>query len=229
MSPKRQEQLSDVAVPVVRPIATLPAVERELEEQVRTLLLDPAFKSGLEVEPVPGIWEAPKEPVIYQTENGSWLFGEHSKDLAALELGGAIAAPREQIQRLHALADAGVDCDVVGIAHELPLAWEPGQRLVPDAPKGRRQRQALQAFARGIGQASRATAKTAGAAAEATAVATGVLALGALGTAAAGAAVVAGAAGVVPGALLSLDPIVFGGVEYAGRVKWVELARWNWE
>jgi hypothetical protein len=226
--------MEDVAVPVVRPVTTAPTVERELDERLRRFLLDPAFEAGVEVQRLDGVWEVPRQPAIYQTaDNGAWLFSNHQQDFAALELGGSIAAPREQIQRLHALAEAGLACDVVGIAHELPAGWTPGQRLVPDPPKDRRQREVLQGFAKLIGAASRATAQAAGTAAQATAVAAAGLAVIALGTAVATAAAVAAPAVAVassaPDALLSLDPIIYGGVEQEGRVKWVELARWNWE
>jgi hypothetical protein len=214
--------MEEVAIPVVRPAASV--AERGLEERLKRFLLEPASKAGVEVLPLGGVWQAPTQPAIYQTtDNGAWLFSDHEQDLAALELGGAIAAPREQIQRFQALAEAGISCDVVAIAHELPPDWAPGTRLVPAPPKTR-QREILQAFAKQIGTASRATARAAAVAAEATAVAAGGLTVVALGTAAAAASAVP----AVGGALLSLDPIVFGGVEEDGRVRWVELARWYW-
>jgi len=217
--------MDDVAIPVVRPVVAKPAVEQELDERLRQFLLAPAFKAGLEVQRLEGVWEVPRQPAIYQTANkGAWLFSDHKQDLAALELGGAFAAPREQILRMHALAEAGVECDVVGIAHELPADWTPGLRLVPSPPKTR-EREILQGFAKRIGKASRATATAAGVATQVTAIAAGGLTLIAVG-ATAGAA--GAAAPATAAAVLRLDPIIYGGVEHAGRVRWVELARWDW-
>jgi hypothetical protein len=228
---------NDIEVPVEQPVDVAPAVARDLDDRLKRFLVDPAFRAGVEVQRLDGVWGVPHKPTIYQAaDGGAWLFSDHKRDLAALELGGLHAAPREQINRLYALAEAGIECDIVAIAHELPTGWTPTQRLVPDPPKSRRQREALQGFAKGIASASRATSQAAGTAAQATALATGAIAVVAIGAAVAGiaaagaaAAPAAGAAASAPAAVLSLDPIVYGGVEQGGWVKWVELARWNWE
>ena len=229
-----REREKDVAVPVVQPKTAVPAVKRELDDRLRRFMLGPSLKAGLGIRLLDGVWEIPRQPMIYQApDGGAWLFSDYKQDLAALEMGGVHVAPREQIQRIGALVDAGVECDVVAIAHELPPGWKPGQRLVPDPPRTRRQREALQAFAKQIAAASRATARAAGMAAQATALAAGAIAVVAAGTAVAGgaamAAPLAGAAASAPAVALSLDPIVYGGVEHDGWVRWAELARWNWE
>lgn len=223
--------MENVGVRVVQQAKATPAVARELDEQLKEFLLEPAFKAGVDVKPLDGVWEVPEQPTIYRMpDKGAWLFSNYKQDLMTLELGGVVAAPGEQIRRLHVLAEAGLACDVVAIAHELPPGWEPGQRLVPNPPKTR-EREVMQAFAKQIGKASRATARAAGAATQATAVAAGGLTVIVLGAAVGAVGAAAGtvpAVSAAPAIALSLDPIIYGGVEHAGRVRWVELARWYW-
>ena len=209
-----------IDIPVIQPIPVSREVELQFEQDLRKLILEPAAKQGISLEAIPGVWPQPRQPTLFRGTEETWLLSDFQEDLSALELNGQIAAPGDQIERLSALGKAGIHCDSVAIAHEVPQGWEPGQTLVPTTPGKRRQTEALQAFSQRIGQASRATTRTV--AASATAVAAGTAAL-AVAAAAVPAVAIAAATSV------GLDPIVLGGVVDGDRVRWVELARWDWE
>jgi len=223
---------NDINVPVVGPKTISPQTERAIGKRFKQFMLDPSLRTGLGIRVLDGIWEAPKQPAVYQASDGkAWLFSDYEQDPGVLEAGGKLIGPRAQIDRMVALREAGLKCDVLAIAHELPPGWKPGQRLIPQGPKSRRQQEALLAFAKQIAAASRATFKVAGLAAQATALTAGAVAIVTAPVAAGGVAVgaLAGAAASASTAVLTLDPIVYGGVEKEGGVKWAELARWNWE
>jgi len=183
-----------------------PRVGRTLIARLDERVLVPARAAGYDL-PVLGATPRPRGVELVQIGSSPWLLADPFDDPTTRRTRGRLVIPGEARERLVSLVRAGVEPDVLHIAHELP----PGTRLEdvrhlprPVDPK-RRERDAH--LAAGLRRAVKAAAIGAG-------VAVGFVAL-------APAALAAAASG--------LDPILLGGVLSADGeyVAWSELARWD--
>jgi hypothetical protein len=221
------------------PSRPLAVTERtELAEQLERDIFGPARAIGRNLPTARGPSEQPSSPCIWQDGSRSWYFASYLEDPSADE-SGRIPVPQEQLARLEELFRAGVHCDLVWIGHELPETWKPGDPLVPEPPRTRRQREALDTAVTGLSSGVKKAAdaaETVGRGVEKATLGAAMVTAGlAAGVAAAGVAavlpVVTAAAGAPASALLviGMDPVVLGGIIHSsGSVMWVELARWNW-
>jgi hypothetical protein len=201
------EQLLELHSPVGQELIWM-----ELEPRLWEAILQPGRVVGRDL-PVVGMSETPQAPAFWQQQpDRSWLFAaDYRQDPTFAASPGKIVMPRAELQAFDALAAAGLNCDLIWIAHELPATWQPGHAIprVPDPPRARRHRRVLDTIANGSRVAIREGTRTA-------------LQVGA-------AVAVLPAIGLV--GLVGLDPVVLGGLvhEETGAVVWVELARWDWE
>jgi hypothetical protein len=182
----------------------------ELQEPMRRLLLDPARSIGRDDVEAVGVTEIPSQPIVRQTETGSWFFATDFLNDPGLERDGGIAVPEVELQRLRALRDAGVRPDLIWIAHELPTNWAPDQplpELVPDPLHVRKLDETLERFVRG-------TAKVSAEVVRGVAIGLGV----GVGLA------------LAPIAAIGLDPVILAGVRHPEHpyAAWVKVAAWTW-
>jgi hypothetical protein len=187
------------------------AVLAELEERLAWEVLEPARAAGVELALL-GVTAKPTAPFLAPTPRGTWLIASnHLDDPSAHQL-GKIHIPEREHNRLVALEKAGVRCDLVWIAHELPPEWEPDQPIPPLVPPAPRFRDLDTKLDRQVRLAIERSAQVA--------LRVGEIGLGLI---------------AAPAFLLSegvgLDPVILGGIEHARRdaVVWFELARWEWE
>jgi hypothetical protein len=76
-----------------------------------------------------GVTEIPRKPIVQQTAHGTWFFAAEYFNDPGLARDGAIAIPESELSALRALRNAGVQADLVWIAHEIPATWTPDQPL----------------------------------------------------------------------------------------------------
>jgi hypothetical protein len=195
----------------------LPApLETALRGELERRVLLPARTAGRDL-PLLGLSSVPRGSAVVRADRRNWLLVSHEDDPTAERLGG-IPVPREQHDALVALADAGVECDLVWLAHELPDSWRPGQPvLVPSPLRGLDSR--VSGFVDGALALTTRTSRTL--------VRTVPAARRALARRPAPVPVRAPAR---RSQWENLDPIVLGGVrlEDHDAVAWAVLARWDW-
>jgi hypothetical protein len=185
----------------------------DLDEPVRTLVLDPARSIGRDDIEVIGVTEIPTRPIVQQTAHGTWFFATEYFNDPGLAQDGGIAVPEAQLPALRALLNAGVQADLVWIAHELPATWTPDQPLpavVPDPKRIRDLDVDLERFVHG-------------------ATTTWFRAVRGLSI---GLAVGVGAAASLAAVgLVGLDPVILAGIRHPTEpvAAWVKLAQWEWE
>lgn len=184
--------------------------------------LEVARNAGAPISVI-GVGTTPEQPQLCAYDSAKWVLCRLEHD--PLFQSGAFPIPRAQSRQLAKLNKAGVDMDLLFVAHELPADTPPsllpsqsGSRPVPVSPS------LLPELIRHPGPAvstKRATER-------AGRFASSVISCGRAIGIAAGAAVSAAGAGV--GGLLC-DPIIFGAQQIAGSGNVAviyELVRWDW-
>ncbi|MHB8060810.1 MAG: hypothetical protein ACYDHO_08270 [Gaiellaceae bacterium] len=192
--------------------STASAVLAELDERLSWEVLEPARMAGIELAFL-GVTAKPSEQFLARTPRGTWIIASSHLDDPTVRETGKIHIPAREHERLVALEKAGVRCDLVWIAHELPREWQPGQpipSLVPPAPRFRELDVRL---ARHVQQAVKRSARIW------------------LRVARAGLTVVAAPALLFDAGGIGADPVILGGIAHESRdaVVWYELASWHWE
>lgn len=202
----------DVFRPDPLPAPALNADPRtELAQLVARRILEPARAVGIELATV-GPTAIPSRQQVCWTDFEAWLFTESTEDPVARASEGKLPIPLAIHERLSTLASAGVDPDLVWLAHQLPATWldgDPIPDLVPPPPRLQRIDQALLTPVRGMKKLA------------------GLIAVGARELPLGVAALIEGATEGAGG----LDPVVLGGVKHPTLpvVQWVTLAQWTWE
>lgn len=171
-------------------------------------MLEPARAAGIELTTVDPT-AVPSSQQVCWTDFEAWLFTEFSDDPAARANGGKLPIPLRIHERLSTLADAGVDPDLVWLAHQLPETWldgDPIPDLVPPPPHLHRIDELLLTPVRGIKKLA------------------GLISVGVR-------EIPLGVAAFIDGATSGLDPVVLGGVMHPTLpiVQWAVLAQWTWE
>lgn len=190
-----------------------PVLAERLERQV----FAPARSIGEELALVSITNPPPPVKIMHPPQGGTWVAAYHDTDPVARGRGGYLHAPKDEIERLTRLFDAGVEPDVILIGHELPGHWRQGDPVpaayLPGEASTASRVLAAQAGAVEVGLGLLRAAAKAGAG---------------IGKATVGAAAFAGAA---IGSVAVLDPFVLGGVREpkSGLIGWTVLGGWDEE
>lgn len=192
---------------------------RVLTRKVELVLVQ-AADAGIDIKPI-GVTALDLTPRAYEGEDTDWALMGIDDDPTAR---AGLPMPRDIRRRLGRIDAAGIEMDVLMIAHEVPKGSLPiATALKPEdlakvvtVPDPAKVAATSTAIGTGIEHAARTLARTA----RATAIGVGYA---------------AGTVAVAPFALLaSLDPVIIGGRSLTGRARpgepcvWFELARWVW-
>jgi hypothetical protein len=190
----------------ILPAPTLQADARSvLADLVLRRMLEPASAGGLELtttEPT----LVPSQTEVCWTASGAWLLVAPSQDPTSRNRDRRIPVPMAEEMRLALLEVAGVEPDLVWLAHQLPATWAEGEAipdLVPAPPRLRHIDEMLLGPVRGAKKLA-SLIKIAGRSLP---------------------------AGLTAIAEVGLDPVVLGGVVHPSLpvVQWAILAEWTWD